>query len=162
MGVHDVGHGLLDGHAVGLLAVAEPERDGAGFGVGAAAAEPATGTVTARAAATAAAAAAWLSDHYDFPIILLGLIVVVMNLGEVPHVIAQIIEGAFGIREFVTGGVAKLGLAQQGYQPGNIARIEARLPRSRPDMRGQFGIRWPAHHVLRLLSWFHRSERAHV
>ena len=37
--------------------------------------------------------------------IVLGLIVVVLNLGQVPVVFAQIIQGAFGIREFVTGGV---------------------------------------------------------
>ncbi|MBE8528404.1 alanine:cation symporter family protein, partial [Amycolatopsis sp. H6(2020)] len=48
--------------------------------------------------------------------ILLGLIVVVMNLGEVPHVIAQIFAGAFGIREFVTGGV--IGVIMQGVRRG--------------------------------------------
>ena len=46
----------------------------------------------------------------------LGLIVVAMNIGEVPHVFAQIIEGAFGIREFVTGGV--IGVIMQGVKRG--------------------------------------------
>lgn len=37
--------------------------------------------------------------------ILIGLYVVVLNLGEVPGVIADIFASAFGVREFVAGGV---------------------------------------------------------
>lgn len=35
----------------------------------------------------------------------LGLAVVALNLGHVPHVIAMIFEGAFGVREFTVGGI---------------------------------------------------------
>lgn len=34
----------------------------------------------------------------------LGLLVVVLNMGQVPHVLLMIFEGAFGLREFVVGG----------------------------------------------------------
>ncbi len=37
--------------------------------------------------------------------ILIGLYVVILNLGEVPGVIADIFASAFGVREFVAGGV---------------------------------------------------------
>ncbi|KOX10295.1 sodium:alanine symporter [Nocardiopsis sp. NRRL B-16309] len=37
--------------------------------------------------------------------ILLGLAVVVLNIGEVPRVIGDIFASAFGVREFVSGGV---------------------------------------------------------
>ncbi|MBM7822814.1 alanine/glycine:cation symporter family protein [Kocuria palustris] len=36
--------------------------------------------------------------------VLLGLLVVVLNIGEVPGMVADIVLGAFGIREFVVGG----------------------------------------------------------
>ncbi|MBX4384355.1 alanine:cation symporter family protein, partial [Mycobacterium tuberculosis] len=37
--------------------------------------------------------------------IFLGLLVVVLNITEVPAMFAMIIQGAFGIQEFVTGGL---------------------------------------------------------
>ncbi|WP_129661770.1 alanine/glycine:cation symporter family protein [Rothia uropygialis] len=46
----------------------------------------------------------------------LGLIVVVMNITEVPAVFMQIIEGAFGIREFATGSL--MGVIVQGVRRG--------------------------------------------
>src|SRR5690606_17174003 len=48
--------------------------------------------------------------------LLLGLLVVFLNLGEVPAVLGQILEGAFGIREFVTGGL--IGVIIQGMKRG--------------------------------------------
>ncbi|MCP3425669.1 alanine:cation symporter family protein [Rothia sp. AR01] len=48
--------------------------------------------------------------------VLLGLTVVVLNLGEVPAMVVQIIEGAFGIREFVVGGL--MGVIITGMQRG--------------------------------------------
>ncbi|MCJ8505557.1 alanine:cation symporter family protein [Kocuria flava] len=48
--------------------------------------------------------------------LLLGLLVVALNIGEVPAVLTQIVEGAFGIREFVTGGV--IGVLIQGMKRG--------------------------------------------
>jgi AGCS family alanine or glycine:cation symporter len=48
--------------------------------------------------------------------ILLGLLVVVLNIGEVPAVLGQILGGAFGIREFVTGGL--IGVIIQGMKRG--------------------------------------------
>lgn len=48
--------------------------------------------------------------------VLLGLLVVVLNVGEVPAVLGQILEGAFGIREFVTGGL--IGVIIQGMKRG--------------------------------------------
>ena len=48
--------------------------------------------------------------------IVLGLLVVVLNIGEVPAVLGQILGGAFGIREFVTGGL--IGVIIQGMKRG--------------------------------------------
>lgn len=48
--------------------------------------------------------------------ILMGLVVVALNIGEVPVVLGQILEGAFGIREFVTGGL--IGVIVQGMRRG--------------------------------------------
>ncbi|MEX5303639.1 alanine/glycine:cation symporter family protein [Kocuria sabuli] len=48
--------------------------------------------------------------------ILLGLLVVVLNIGQVPAVFGQIIQGAFGLREFVTGGV--IGVLIAGVRRG--------------------------------------------
>jgi AGCS family alanine or glycine:cation symporter len=48
--------------------------------------------------------------------IALGLIVVALNLGAVPEVFAQIVQGAFGLREFVTGGL--IGVVIQGMKRG--------------------------------------------
>ena len=48
--------------------------------------------------------------------VLLGLIVVVLNIGEVPAMFLQIVEGAFGIREFVTGGL--IGVIVTGMRRG--------------------------------------------
>ncbi|GGH67183.1 alanine/glycine:cation symporter family protein [Rothia aerolata] len=48
--------------------------------------------------------------------ILLGLLVVVLNITAVPAVFLQIIQGAFGIREFVTGSV--FGVIVQGMKRG--------------------------------------------
>ncbi|MFI7582878.1 alanine/glycine:cation symporter family protein [Kocuria sp. M1N1S27] len=48
--------------------------------------------------------------------ILLGLLVVVLNVGEIPAVLGQILGGAFGIREFVTGGL--IGVIIQGMKRG--------------------------------------------
>ncbi|MEX3610794.1 alanine/glycine:cation symporter family protein [Rothia sp. LK2588] len=48
--------------------------------------------------------------------ILLGLLVVVLNIGAIPSVFLQIFEGAFGIREFITGGV--IGVIVQGMKRG--------------------------------------------
>jgi AGCS family alanine or glycine:cation symporter len=42
--------------------------------------------------------------------------VVVLNIGEVPVVLGQILSGAFGIREFVTGGL--IGVIIQGMKRG--------------------------------------------
>lgn len=46
----------------------------------------------------------------------LGLIVVVMNITEVPAVFLQIIEGAFGLKEFVSGSL--MGVIVQGVRRG--------------------------------------------
>ncbi|MFW0111154.1 alanine/glycine:cation symporter family protein [Rothia sp. P5766] len=51
--------------------------------------------------------------------LVLGLIVVVLNIGAVPDVIAEIITGAFGIREFVTGSV--IGVITQGMRRGLLS-----------------------------------------
>lgn len=48
--------------------------------------------------------------------IVLGLLVVVQNIGQVPAVLGQILQGAFGIREFVTGGL--IGVIIQGMKRG--------------------------------------------
>ena len=36
--------------------------------------------------------------------LLLGLLVVLLNITEVPNMLLMIFQGAFGIKEFVTGG----------------------------------------------------------
>lgn len=48
--------------------------------------------------------------------VVLGLIVVIMNITEVPGMIADIVLGAFGIREFVVGGF--MGVFIQGLKRG--------------------------------------------
>ncbi|MEX5256046.1 alanine/glycine:cation symporter family protein [Kocuria arenosa] len=48
--------------------------------------------------------------------VFLGLLVVILNIGEVPAVLGQILQGAFGIREFVTGGL--IGVIIQGMKRG--------------------------------------------
>ncbi|WP_348614113.1 alanine/glycine:cation symporter family protein [Kocuria rhizophila] len=48
--------------------------------------------------------------------IFLGLLVVVLNITEVPAMFAMIIQGAFGIQEFVTGGL--IGVVVQGMKRG--------------------------------------------
>lgn len=48
--------------------------------------------------------------------ILLGLLVVVLNVGEIPAVLGQILGGAFGIREFVAGRL--IGVIIQGMKRG--------------------------------------------
>jgi AGCS family alanine or glycine:cation symporter len=48
--------------------------------------------------------------------IVLGLLVVLLNIGQVPAVLGQIIQGAFGLREFVTGGV--IGVLIAGVRRG--------------------------------------------
>ncbi|CAL8899927.1 amino-acid carrier protein AlsT [Kocuria varians] len=47
---------------------------------------------------------------------ILGLLVVVLNITEVPAMFGMIIQGAFGMREFVTGGL--LGVIIQGMKRG--------------------------------------------
>ncbi|WP_017541191.1 alanine/glycine:cation symporter family protein [Nocardiopsis halophila] len=37
--------------------------------------------------------------------LVIGLAVVAMNLGEIPRVLGDIVSGAFGVREFVSGGI---------------------------------------------------------
>lgn len=46
----------------------------------------------------------WLVPVMATLYLILGLIVLFTNLGEVPHMLAIIFEGAFGIREFTAGG----------------------------------------------------------
>ncbi|MDO4898032.1 MAG: alanine/glycine:cation symporter family protein [Rothia sp. (in: high G+C Gram-positive bacteria)] len=51
--------------------------------------------------------------------LLLGLIVVVLNIGMVPTVLGQIITGAFGLQEFVTGTL--IGVITQGMRRGLLS-----------------------------------------
>ncbi|GGH67038.1 alanine/glycine:cation symporter family protein [Rothia aerolata] len=51
--------------------------------------------------------------------LVLGLLVVVLNLGDVPHVIAMIFEGALGIREFAVGGI--MGAITWGMRRGVLS-----------------------------------------
>ena len=48
--------------------------------------------------------------------LVLGLLVVVLNITEIPAMFGMIIEGAFGIREFITGGL--IGVIIQGMKRG--------------------------------------------
>ncbi|KHE75198.1 sodium:alanine symporter [Kocuria marina] len=48
--------------------------------------------------------------------LVLGLLVVVLNITEIPAMFGMIIQGAFGIREFITGGL--IGVIIQGMKRG--------------------------------------------
>lgn len=48
--------------------------------------------------------------------LILGLLVLVLNITEVPAMFAMIIQGAFGMREFITGGL--IGVIIQGMKRG--------------------------------------------
>ena len=48
--------------------------------------------------------------------LILGLLVLVLNVTEVPAMFAMIIQGAFGMREFITGGL--IGVIIQGMKRG--------------------------------------------
>ncbi|WP_145012092.1 alanine/glycine:cation symporter family protein [Kocuria salsicia] len=48
--------------------------------------------------------------------LILGLLVLVLNITEVPTMFAMIIQGAFGMREFITGGL--IGVIIQGMKRG--------------------------------------------
>lgn len=51
--------------------------------------------------------------------LILGLIIIVMNLGEVPAVLGAIFAGAFGLEEFVTGTL--IGVITQGMRRGLLS-----------------------------------------
>ncbi|MFW0110088.1 alanine/glycine:cation symporter family protein [Rothia sp. P13129] len=61
----------------------------------------------------------WLVPIMAVLYLLLGLAVVLMNLTEVPHILGEILQGAFGLKEFTTGGL--IGAITLGMRRGLLS-----------------------------------------